>query len=163
RPATDPTHPDNSGRNDLTFGFSETFDVPPGGGTLRLDVRNDSTDSQRDMVWVEGFIFTEGQAPSTPARYQESATTNTGSIPPGGSVTQTRNVGTGTILLTALADALAGHDLSLRVVNPLGISIQAPDDAVTPDTGQVPSVVPGRYTFIITNKGTTAAPYVLIV
>jgi hypothetical protein len=163
RPATDPTHPDNTGRADLTFGFSETFDVPPGGGTLRLDVRNDSADSQRDMAWVEGFIFTEGQAPSAPARYQESATTDTGSIAPGGSVTQTRNIGTGTILLTALADALAGHDLSLRVVNPLGVSLPAPDDAITPDTGQVLSVVPGRYTFIITNKGTTAAPYALIV
>ncbi|HET8947837.1 MAG TPA: M36 family metallopeptidase [Candidatus Polarisedimenticolia bacterium] len=163
RPAADPTHPDNSGRNDLTFGYSETFNVPPGGGTLRLDVRNVSSDPQRDMDFVEGFIFTEAQSPSTAGRYQETATTNTGTIPPGGSVTRTQNVSTGTVLLTVLADALAGHDLALRVVNPLGVALPAPDDPITPDTAQVLSIVPGRYTITVTNKGTTAAPYALIV
>jgi hypothetical protein len=163
RPAADPAHPDNSGRDDVTFGFSETFPVPAGGGTLRLDVRNDSADNQRDMDFVEGFIFTEAQSPSAAGRYQETATTNTGTIPPGGSVSRTQNVSTGTVLLTILADALAGHDLALRVVNPLGVALPVPDDAITPDTAQVLSIVPGRYTITVTNKGTTAAPYVLIV
>jgi hypothetical protein len=115
------------------------------------------------MDFVEGFIFTEAQSPSAPGRYQETATTSTGTIAPGASVTRTQNVSTGTVLLTVLADALAGQDLALRVVNPLGVAIPIGDDPLTPDTGQVLSILPGRYTITVTNKSATPAPYALIV
>jgi hypothetical protein len=163
RPDSDPAHPDNSGRQDLSFGFSETFTIPPGGGTLRLDVRNDSADARRDMFYVEGFVFTEAQTTPGAARYQETATTSGGTIPPGGSVSSVQNVPTGTVLLTALADALQQHDLALTITTPLGLPIPALDDPLTPDSAQVLTVLPGRYTFTVTNKGTTPAPYALIV
>jgi len=164
RPAADPAHPDNSGRDDLSFGFSETFTVPPGGGTLRIDVRNDSADPKRDMFYVEGFVFTEGQTPAgTSGRYQETATSSGGTIPPGGSISSVQTVPAGTVLMTVIADAPGGQDLALVVTTPLGLPLPAFDDALTPDATQVLSVVPGKYTFTVTNKGTTAAPYALIV
>ena len=164
RPAADPAHPDNSGRDDLSFGFSETFTVPPGGGTLRIDVRNDSADPKRDMFYIEGFVFTEGQTPAgTSGRYQETATSSGGTIPPGGSISSVQTVPAGTVLLTVIADAPGGQDLALVVTTPLGLPLPAFDDALTPDATQVLSVVPGKYTFTVTNKGTTAGPYALIV
>ena len=164
RAAADPAHPDNSGRSDLSFGFSETFSVPPGGGTFRVDVRNDSPDSKRDMFYVEGFVFTEARTPAgTAGRYQETATTNGGTLPPGGSLSSSLSVPAGTVLLTVLADALQQHDLALTITTPLGLPIPALDDPLTPDAAQVLSVLPGRYVFTVTNKGTTPAPYALIV
>ncbi|HKQ96252.1 MAG TPA: M36 family metallopeptidase [Candidatus Polarisedimenticolia bacterium] len=163
RPATDPVHPDNSGRDDLTFGFSETFPVPPGGGTLHLEVLNGSADPKRDMFYLEGFIFTESQQQTGQARYHETTNAAGGTIPSGGSITHSYDVAPGTLMLTVLADALAQHDLVLRVVNPYGIPVVALDDPLTPDSIQIPSVVPGTYSMTVTNKGATPAPYALYI
>ncbi|HEV8376035.1 MAG TPA: hypothetical protein VGR38_07350, partial [Candidatus Polarisedimenticolia bacterium] len=161
RAPADPSHPDNSGRNDLTFGFSETFPVPPGGGTIRIDVLNRAPESNRDMAYIEGFLFTESQQQTGQARFAESSRETTGVIPAGGSETVTYTVPTGTVLLTAVADATQLHDLALIVKNPLGVPIAHSDRSLVPETTQVLSVAPGTYTLVINNKGITPAPYKL--
>lgn len=159
RPATDPSHPDNSGRNDLTFGFSETFPVPPGGGTLRIDVLNDAPESQRDMVYIEGFLFTESEQQVGQARFAENSSEVPGTIPAGGTATIVTTVSTGIVLLTAVADATQLQDLALTIKNSLGVTVASSDRALVPEVAQVLAVLPGTYTLVVTNKSATPALY----
>jgi hypothetical protein len=61
RPPSDPGHPDNSGKRDLTFGDFVRFVTTPGTPhTFRLDVLNDAPEpdsSLRDMVYIDGFVI----------------------------------------------------------------------------------------------------------
>jgi hypothetical protein len=163
RPPTDPANPDNSGRNDLTFDFSETFNVPAGGTTLTIDVLNDDPDSQRDMDYVEGFLFTESQQQSGQARYSETSNQSGATIAPGGSFAVTFTVPLGTVLLTAVADAPGGQDVALTIKNPLGVVMASSDLALGPEMAQVFTVVPGTYRLEVKNKGTSAAPATLYI
>ncbi len=163
RPPTDPSAPDSSGRNDLTFGFSETFSVPPGASTLRLDVLNDDPTPQRDMVYVEGFVVTENEAAPAPARYQEPQSSSSGTIPPGASVTHPLLVPLGSILLTAIADATASDDLAITLRDPLGVVVRAVDTSHVPEVAQALSIVPGTYSVTLTNRSAQPAPYALFV
>jgi hypothetical protein len=161
RPPVNPSKPDQSGRNDLTFGFSETFPVPPGGGRLRIDVRNDHPDPQRDMGYIEGFVFTESAAQAGQARHRETGASSSGTLPPGGSVTVSYTPPAGSIMLTAIADAIETHDLALVLRNPMGVVVPSVDDTLTPDIAQAFAILPGAYSVTITNRGVTAAPYSL--
>ena len=163
RPASDPAHPDNSGRNDLTFGFSETFNVPAGSATLRIDVKNDDADSQRDMDYIEGFLFTESQEIAGQARYSEKSSENGATVTPGGTFTVPFTVPLGTILLTAVADAPGGQDLALTVKNSLGVVVSSSDLILGPEMAQVLTVVPGTYRLEVKNKGASAAPTTLYI
>jgi hypothetical protein len=60
RVATDPAHPDMSGRNDLTFGVTYHFDVSQGPHTLRIDAIDDSSISTQNMDYVDGFNIYSG-------------------------------------------------------------------------------------------------------
>gem|GEM_PF-4165707 len=163
RPATDPTHADNSGRNDLTFGFSETFNVPAGNTTLRIDVRNDNPDPQRDMDYIEGFLFTESQQTPGQARYSEKSRENGATLSPGGSLIVPFTVPLGTVLLTAVADSPGGQDLALTIKNPLGVVVASSDLILGPEMAQVLAVVPGTHRLEVKNKGTSAAPTTLYI
>ncbi|HEU5180371.1 MAG TPA: M36 family metallopeptidase [Candidatus Polarisedimenticolia bacterium] len=160
RPATDPVHPDSSGRQDLTFGFSETFTVPAGDSVLRIDVRNDDADSKHDMDYVEGFLFTESQSASAQARYSEKASASDATVPAGGTIAMPFTAPAGTILLTAVADG-GGADLLLTVRNSLGAAVASSDRALGPEVAWILAIVPGTYRLEVTNHGTTAAPVAL--
>src|SRR4029077_7605609 len=60
RVATDPAHPDMTGRNDLTFGVTYHFDVSQGPHTLRIDAVDDSVVSTQNMDYVDGFNIYSG-------------------------------------------------------------------------------------------------------
>ena len=63
RAPSDPLHPDNSGRKDLTLGEFVSFATTNGTHTFRLEVRNNGVSpvgSPRDMVYVDGFDITGG-------------------------------------------------------------------------------------------------------
>jgi hypothetical protein len=160
RPPADPTHPDNSGRQDLTFGFSETFDVPPGNSVLRIDVRNDGADSHRDMEYVEGFLLTESQSAAAQARYSEKASQTDATVPPGGSLVVPFTAPPGTIMLTAVADA-AGADLLLTIRNSLGLAVASSDRILGPEVAWALSAVPGTYRLEVINLGPAPAPVAL--
>ena len=163
RPAVNPEKPDKSGRKDLTFGFSETLAVPAGGGTVRIEVLNDDPDANRDMATIEGFVFTENEPPAAPARFQESASASDGTVPAGGTATRTFAVPAGTVLITVVADATAGHDLAVVVRDPLGLVVPGSDTASNPHVSQTLSVLPGTYTVTVSNDGVTAAPFTVFV
>jgi len=60
RPPSDPAHPDNSGKKDLTFGELVSFATTLGTHTFRLEVLNDAPEpdsSLRDMIYVDGFTI----------------------------------------------------------------------------------------------------------
>ena len=71
RPPADPTHPDLTGRTDLTFGVTKHFAVPEGNHTLRIDVLDDTGVGTQNMVYVDGFNiyggFTTGSGGSPTA------------------------------------------------------------------------------------------------
>jgi hypothetical protein len=63
RVPSDPLHPDNSGKKDLTFGEFVRFSTLSGSHTFRLEVRNNAVATSgppRDMVYVDEFVITGG-------------------------------------------------------------------------------------------------------
>jgi hypothetical protein len=62
RPASDPLHPDNSGKQDLTFGEFVHFESGSGHHTFKLVVKNTASASNppRDMVYIDEFLITGG-------------------------------------------------------------------------------------------------------
>jgi hypothetical protein len=63
RTPSDPLHPDNSGKQDLTFGEFVHFTSGSGGHhTFRLNVKNTAAGSNppRDMVYIDEFLITGG-------------------------------------------------------------------------------------------------------
>ncbi len=163
RPPSDPSNPDSSGRSDLSFGFSETFTVPPGGTTLRIDVLNDDPDPDRDMVYIEGIVFTESQTETGQAQFGEPGTTSGGVVGPQSSTSFPYNAPVGSVLLTVLADATASHDLSVTVRDAFGTIVAFSDTAGVPEVAQSLTVVPGAYTIVVTNNTFEAAPYDLFI
>jgi hypothetical protein len=67
RPATDPRHPDSTGRLDLDVNVPVHINAPAVGyHTLRIDVLNNSSDPLRNMVYVDGFTIYGGDGIGAP-------------------------------------------------------------------------------------------------
>src|SRR4029077_20406772 len=60
RPRSEPTHPDMTGRNDLTFGVTHHYDVASGPHKLRIDALDDSGVATQNMDYVDGFNIYNG-------------------------------------------------------------------------------------------------------
>jgi len=67
RPPADPSHPDSTGRLDLTFNVPVHIDAQAAGyHTLRIDVLNNSSDPLRNMVYVDSFAVYGGDGVGPP-------------------------------------------------------------------------------------------------
>jgi len=67
RAPTDPTHPDSTGRIDLTLNVPIHIDAAAAGyHTLRIDVLNSSGDPLRNMVYVDSFTVYNGDGVGPP-------------------------------------------------------------------------------------------------
>ncbi|HEY2923390.1 MAG TPA: FlgD immunoglobulin-like domain containing protein [Candidatus Eisenbacteria bacterium] len=157
RAASDPAHPDNSGRKDLTFGEFVSFATSSGSHTFRLEVRNDSPDGKRDIVYVDGLVIHDGSSTGQ-GNPTESSTTVQGTVPAGtplapGVSTQTITASAATSLLTGVLEMTDGADLDLVLLDPAGAVLAtaattSPTEVTRRDPGP-----PGVYTFIVKNKG----------
>ncbi|HVH62038.1 MAG TPA: hypothetical protein VNA65_00395, partial [Candidatus Dormibacteraeota bacterium] len=118
RPPTDPTHPDMTGRNDLTFGVTYHWNVSSGPHTLRIDVLNDSGVSTQNMDYVDGFNiysgFTTGSGGSPQAVSQLVSTL----LGPLVSTSQTILATASTIDIDAIVQAVPG--VTVTITDPTG-------------------------------------------
>lgn len=67
RPPTDPSHPDTTGRHDLTTSIKVHLDALSSGyHTVHVQIVNGSTDTSRDMVYIDGFTVYGGDGVGAP-------------------------------------------------------------------------------------------------
>ncbi len=166
RPPSDPLHPDNSGKKDLTFGEFASFPTSNGSHVFRLSVVNDAT-SPGDMIYVDGFLITGGSG-SGMGNPTENTIVLTGTAPAG--VLGTPGIAVEHVTTTEKAELLEGvlevpeevlSKRELKASSPLGALL---GDAVTLlPTGslQVTPTAPGTYAFAVVNAGSGAMPYTL--
>jgi hypothetical protein len=138
RPPTDPTHPDSTGRQDLTFGVNVLHrDTGPGTHTLRIDVLNDNPDPLRDMVYLDEFVIAAGDIVTpTSVGTADVATTVTGTLKAGAATVLTFAVDTGTRHVALVLEAGANVSMTLRDATGTVIdTAQASSGVVTIDVG----------------------------
>jgi hypothetical protein len=138
RPPTDPTHPDNSGRQDLTFGVNVFHrDTGPGTHTLRIDVLNDDPNPLRDMAYLDEFIIAAGDIVTpTSVGTADIATTVTGRVTGGVASIVTFAVDAGTRHVALVIEAAANIGLTLRdAAGTVVGTAQAAGGVVTIDVG----------------------------
>jgi len=166
RPPSDPLHPDNSGKKDLTFHLFASFPTPNGPHTFRLSVVNDAS-SPGDMIYVDGFLITGGSSSGT-ANPTESQIILTGTAPAG--VLGTPGMAVEHVTTTEKAELIEGvlevpaevvTRRELKIFGPLGAMLG--DAANLPPTGslQVVPTTPGTYAVAVVNAGNAAMPYTL--
>ena len=166
RPPSDPVHPDQSGKRDLTFGEFASF--PTGGGphTFRLTALNDAS-SPGDMIYVDGFVITGGSGSGTGSS-SESEITFTGTAPAG--VLGTPGIVVQHVTTTEKAELIEGifevpeemlTSREIKIFDPIGALL---GDAVSQlPTGSLQAVtaVPGSYAIAVLNNSNAAMPYTL--
>lgn len=163
RPPSDPSHPDNSGRQDLTFGEFVSFETSPGEHTLRLNVKNDAPDPQRNMVYVDGIVIRNGdlQGQGNPtestAAAQNDAPAGTPAAP--GISTHTVAAPGSATLLTGVLEMADGSNLDLQVLSPTGAVLAASQTLQPTEVTRLDPSVTGVYTFVVKNTGTAPATY----
>jgi len=167
RPPTDPAHPDNSGKQDLTFGEFASFPTSAGTHTFRLDVLNNSGIQGRDIVYVDGFLI-HGAASTAAANPTENTIVFTGTAPSGVSgtpgvavnrVTTTNKTVLIEGVLETPEEALGGREL--KIFAPSGGLLG--DAANLFPTGSIQATTPivGSYAVSVINTSGAALPYTL--
>ena len=150
RPATDPAHPDNSGRKDLTFGVMAHFDVAP--GTHAVRITNLSTDSFRDMVYVDSIIVSGGTV-LTPAGHtlQETGGTVLGTALAGLDAVNQLVIDPATQLLDVVVEAVSGTTVTLRDPSGKAIATATIDKGGVLNLQALPDGV-GTYALVVHNS-----------
>jgi subtilisin family serine protease len=164
RAPTDPGKPDNSGKKDLTFGDVVGYDTPSGDHVFRLEVVNDGTDTQRNMIYVDGFVVHEGGQTGTGSP-SESSMVQLGSVPAfadlaHGATCAVPAVGS-TTLLTGVLEVSDGTDLDLVLLDPQGIPVRHAASSAPTEVLRWSPRMPGTYTFVVVSNSGVAAPYAL--
>lgn len=166
RPPSDPLHPDQSGRKDLTFGEFVSFPTPAGTHTFRLTALNDAA-SPGDMIYVDGFIITGGGGSGT-GTSSESTITLTGTAPAG--VLGTPGMMVEHVTTTEKAELIEGvlevpeevlTRRELKIFDPLGALLGDAPDLLPTGSLQVTPAAAGTYAIAVVNNGTAAMPYTL--
>jgi hypothetical protein len=161
RAPADPQHPDQSGRKDLDFGVVVHLAAGSAGAhTLRIDVLNDSPDTSRDMVYVDGFVVTAGSEAPDPGGDQDVSTLINGVLQPGQS------------LVFPIATGLTAE--ALEVVTEVGDGVvmrleEASEEVLEEvvstgeelDTIRLGEVSAGVYLVVLENDGNTEAAFEL--
>jgi hypothetical protein len=162
RPATDPSKPDKSGKNDLTFGLTASFTASQGSHTFKLNVLNDkpNADPKQDMIYVDGFVITGGSTEGA-ATIRESSTETQGTVSGSGTNTQPSSSSSTTLLMTGVLDVPDGVDLDLNLLDPLGfVAAQSTGLNPTEVVRFTPSVA-GLFNYKVANKSLTPGSYTL--
>lgn len=165
RAPSSPQHPDNSGRDDLTFGEFVSIAAAPGTHTFRLEVRNSSPDTKRDMIYLDGIVVTSGGATGqgNPTETASASEGMSGLADPlggvAGAVTKTLSAPVGTALLTGVLEMDPNASLDLLLVNPLGATVGTSLAAGQTEVIRYATALPGLYKFLVVNRGTQSAPY----
>lgn len=163
RAPSDPAHPDNSGRKDLTFGEFVSFATASGSHTFKLVARNSGSDSNRDMIYVDGIVIWngdlegEGNPTESSTAAQQTAPSGTPLTP--GVSTQTLTVTAAMTLLTGVLEMPEGANLDLQVLDPAGAVLVASQTIHPTEVTRVDPSLPGVYTFVVKNKGLAPAEY----
>lgn len=162
RAPSDPSKPDNSGKKDLTFGEFVSFHTGPGQHTFRLNVVNDNPDTKRDMVYVDGFIITNG-APQGTATYVEETSTSQGNAGPLGVLTHPVTLSPGATQVTSVLEVPEGSDLDLAAFDANGVlAAESGSQSLTevtrvqPIAGSIAAV-----TMQVANRKPASSPYTL--
>jgi hypothetical protein len=163
RAPSDPVHPDNSGRKDLSFGEFLSFETGSGSHTFRLEVRNSSTESHRDMIYVDGIVIRNGDLEGEGDPTETSATAQ-GTVPGGtlvapGVATHTVTASAATKLLTGVLEMSDGANLDLTVLDPAGAVLAASATLDPTEVTRKDPTLDGAYVFVVKNKGATPAEY----
>lgn len=163
RPPSDPSHPDNSGRKDLTFGEFVPFGTAQGEHTFRLEVKNDHPDNHRDMIYVDGFVIMSGSS-SGQGNPTEASTSAQGTIPGGTPVApalavHTITASSATSGLTGVLEMTDGANLDLEFLSPVGAVLATAATASPTEVTRHDPGLPGVYTFVVKNKGSAPAEY----
>jgi hypothetical protein len=167
RNATDPSHPDNSGKTDLIFGVVASYPVTQGQHTFRLDIYNDIYNdsaavgtTKRDMIYVDGFVI-YGGSQNGAATIRESSSQTQGNVSgSGASATPSSSPGN-TLLLTGVLEVPAGVNLDLDLVSPLGTLVSSSTGLNATEVVRYVPTVAGTFSFKVLNMGTTASAYTL--
>jgi hypothetical protein len=147
RVPTDPAHPDNSGRKDLTFGTSAHFDVAPGQHSVRIT--NDSTDPTRDMAYLDSITVTGGTM-LTPAGHtvQETGGMVLGTALAGVDAVNAIVVDPATQLLDVIVETVAGTKVTIVDPNGRAIATATVDSGGVLDVQALPDGV-GTYALLL--------------
>ncbi|TMQ57235.1 MAG: T9SS type A sorting domain-containing protein [Candidatus Eisenbacteria bacterium] len=166
RPPSDPLHPDQSGKNDLTFGEFVSFPTSAGAHIFRLNAMNDAS-SPGDMLYVDGFVITGG-AGSGAGNPTENTITFTGTAPAGvlgtpaivvEHVTTTKRTQLLEGVLEVPEELAGGREL--KIFDPLGALIGDAANLLPTGSLQVIPTAPGTYAVAVVNASTAAMPYTL--
>jgi hypothetical protein len=114
RPPTDPTHPDMTGRTDLTFGVTKHFDMPEGNHTLRIEVLDDTGVGTQNMVYVDGFNVYGGFTTGSGGSPTDASSLVNSLLGPLLGTTQTMFATASTISLDAIVQAAPGVTVTVR-------------------------------------------------
>jgi FlgD Ig-like domain len=162
RPQSDPLNPDNSGRRDLSFGEFVTLETTAGDHTFRIEVLNESLDTSRDMIYIDGFIVRGGAAQGT-GNPTENSTTVQGTVAPSAvplsGAVHTVTAGATTMGLTGVLEMEDGSNLDLALLSPEGLPVSLAETASPTEVARKAPMGPGVYTFVVMNKGTSPATY----
>ncbi|MGH2568274.1 MAG: S8 family serine peptidase [Bacteroidota bacterium] len=159
RPASDPNHPDRSGKKDLTFGITESYSTSAGSYTFRLEVRNTAGDEKQDLIYIDGFVIRG--APQGTGNPTETSTLITGAVDPTAIVSQTLAATASTQLFTGVLEVPEGADLDLIVLDPLGAVAGEASTSGSLEVVQVTPSATGLYLFQVVNKSSTVADFSL--
>jgi hypothetical protein len=118
RPPTNPTHPDMTGRNDLTFGVTHHYVVSSGPHTLRIDVLDDSGVATQNMDYVDGFNIYNGFTTGTGGSPQAASQLVDTLLGPLVDTSQTILATATTIDIDAIVQAVPG--VSVTISDPSG-------------------------------------------
>ena len=149
RAASDPKHPDTTGRKDLTFGTKQHYDLAP--GTHAVRITNDSTDSFRDMVYVDSITVSGGNV-LTPAGavVQETAGSVLGTVLAGLDAVNELVLEPAAELIDVVVEAAAGTTVSIRDPSGRTLATATIDKGGVVDVQAVPDGA-GAYMLVIHN------------
>lgn len=167
RPPSDPAHPDNSGKKDLTFGEFVSFPTSNGTHTFRLTVLNDTGVPTRDMIYVDGFLIYGGASPGG-GNPSESTITFTGTAPSG--IAGAPGLAVNRVTTTEKAELIEGvlevpeevfSRRELKIFDALGGLLGDAVNLLPTGSLQVPPAAPGSHAFTVVNANGAPMPYTL--
>ena len=164
RAPSDPLHPDNSGRKDLTFGLFAPFPTSAGTHTFRINVLNESG-SPQDMIYVDGFVVRGGGGSGT-GNPTESSITLTGTAPGGtvatpGIVVEHVSTTNRTQLIEAVFEVAEEAHPEFKIFDTIGGTLRSATAALPTGALRAIPTIPGTYGVAVVNTTGAAVPYTL--
>ncbi len=165
RAASDPVHPDNSGKNDLTFGEFASFPTSSGNHVFRLNVLNDAGGTGRDIIYVDGFVVHQGGGTGN-GNPTESGVTLTGVAPAGvlgtpGLSLQHVSTTSQTQILSAIFEVADDAHPQLKILDTFGATLKSLTATLPTGSLRATPAIPGSYGVAVLNTTGAPMPYTL--